>query len=248
MTIYIYIKYIITIIIDKVILQFFIFLIVHLLLLIRVFHIIVSWWFFTGDWVTASFLKSPGLFSVFWLFSVMLLFGWSPLGRQLLNILAPLVTVSKAPITIGIIVTFMFHSFFNSLARSRYLSLFSHSFIFTLWSAGTAKSTILQIFFFLLIIIRSGLWAESHPERFSQHFWFIVFHGVWMMTNLFRFPGLFIVFELLFTMLSSAWSWFYLRFPIPPSFFPTFWDCSQCTNYNWNYSHLHFYSCFLARS
>ena len=35
----------------------------------------------------------------------------------------PLVTVPKAPITIGIIVTFMFHSFFNSLARSRYLSL-----------------------------------------------------------------------------------------------------------------------------
>ena len=72
----------------------------------------------------------------------------------------PLVTVPKAPITIGIIVTFMFHSFFNSLARSRYLSLFSHFFSFILWSAGTAKSTILQIFFFLLIIIRSGLWAE----------------------------------------------------------------------------------------
>ena len=72
----------------------------------------------------------------------------------------PLVTVPKAPITISIIVTFMFHSFFNSLARSRYLSLFSHSFSFILWSAGTAKSTILQIFFFFLIIIRSGLRAE----------------------------------------------------------------------------------------
>ena len=72
----------------------------------------------------------------------------------------PLVTMPKAPITIGIIVTFIFHSFFNSLIRSRYLSLFSHSFSFILWSAGTAKSTILQIFFFLLIIIRSGLLAE----------------------------------------------------------------------------------------
>ena len=59
-----------------------------------------------------------------------------------------LVAVPKAPITIGIIVTFMFHSFFNSLARLRYLSLFSHSFSFILWSAGKAKSTILQIFFF----------------------------------------------------------------------------------------------------
>ena len=72
----------------------------------------------------------------------------------------PLVTVPKALITIGIIVTFIFHSFFNSLARSRYLSLFSHSFSFILWSAGTVKSIILQIFFFLLIIIRSGLLAE----------------------------------------------------------------------------------------
>ena len=74
----------------------------------------------------------------------------------------PLVTVPNVPIIIGIIVTCMFHSFFNSLARSRYLSFFSHSFSFILWSAGTAKSIILQIlfFFFLLIIIRSVLLAE----------------------------------------------------------------------------------------
>ena len=72
----------------------------------------------------------------------------------------PLVTVPKAPITIGIIVTFMFHSFFNCRAKLRYLSVFSDSFSFILWSAGTAKSTTLQIFFFLLIIIRFGLRAE----------------------------------------------------------------------------------------
>ena len=52
-----------------------------------------------------------------------------------------LVIVPKAPITIDTIVTFMFHSFFNSLARSSYLSFFSLSFRFILWSAGTAKST-----------------------------------------------------------------------------------------------------------
>ena len=70
----------------------------------------------------------------------------------------PSVIVPKAPITIGTIVTFTFHSFFNSLARSSYLFFFSHSFRFILWSTRTAKSTILQIlFFFLLIIIRSGL-------------------------------------------------------------------------------------------
>ena len=89
----------------------------------------------------------------------------SPLNLHLLffcvlSILLPLVIVQDAPITIGTIVTFMIHSFFNSLAMSRYLSFFSHSFRFILWSAGTAKSTILQILFLLLIIIRSGLLTE----------------------------------------------------------------------------------------
>ena len=73
----------------------------------------------------------------------------------------PLLTVPKAPITIGIIVTFMFHSLFNSLARSRFLSFFLHSFSFIQSSAETVKSSILQIlFFFSLIIIRSSLLAE----------------------------------------------------------------------------------------
>ena len=84
----------------------------------------------------------------------------------------PLGTVLSAPITIGIIVTFMFHSVFCTLARSSYLSLFSFSFDFTLWSAGTAKTTIRQVpflffsfsffffFFFLLTVTRSGRLAE----------------------------------------------------------------------------------------
>ena len=32
----------------------------------RVFHTSISWWSFTRVWETASFLKSAGLFSVFW--------------------------------------------------------------------------------------------------------------------------------------------------------------------------------------
>ena len=40
-------------------------------LLIRAFHISVSWGSFTGVWVTASLPKSLGLFSVFWPFSIM---------------------------------------------------------------------------------------------------------------------------------------------------------------------------------
>ena len=52
--------------------------------------------------------------------------------------------------------------FFSSLAWSSYLSLFSHSFSFTLFSAGMAKFTIWQvlflffIFIFLLTSTRSG--------------------------------------------------------------------------------------------
>ena len=74
----------------------------------------------------------------------------------------PLDSVPKAPITIGMIVTFVFHSFFFSyLERSRYLSLFSHSFSFILWSAGQQFCRFSSFFFFfLLIIMRSGLRAE----------------------------------------------------------------------------------------
>ena len=44
----------------------------------------------------------------------------------------PLVTVPKAPITIGIIVTFLFQSFFNSLARTRFLSFFPLSLFYSM--------------------------------------------------------------------------------------------------------------------
>ena len=59
--------------------------------LIRAFHISVRRWSFTGVWVTASLLKCPGLFLVFWPFLIMLSFGWSPLVLQLPSPLVPLV-------------------------------------------------------------------------------------------------------------------------------------------------------------
>ena len=53
----------------------------------------------------------------------------------------PFVIVPKAPITFGIIVTFMFHSFSNTLASLRYLSYFSLSLVllllFTHWEFFT---------------------------------------------------------------------------------------------------------------
>ena len=82
--------------------------------------------------MTASLLKSPELFNstldvlnnvVVWMVSTR-----PPTFKSSISFNNSLVTVKNAPITIGIIVTCMFHSFFNSLVRSRFLSFFSQSF------------------------------------------------------------------------------------------------------------------------
>ena len=76
----------------------------------------------------------------------------------------PLVIVPNATITIGIIVTCMFHSFFSSQARSKYLSFFSYSFSFTLWSAGTAKSTILQVLSLFFFVDYYKIWSSGRDH------------------------------------------------------------------------------------
>ena len=97
---------------------------------IRVFHISVSWWSFTGVWVTTSRLKSPqvsrALLSILanlnntavWLVSTRSLI--SKISSLCIN---PLVTVPRARIVIGITVTFMFHSFFQFLSKVQVLIL-----------------------------------------------------------------------------------------------------------------------------
>ena len=102
----------------------------------------------TEVWVTVSLLKSPGLHSVFLFFSTMLLSGrsrffllflvlpslWWPLQVYQLH----MVSLSLSRSTI-----------FCPLARSLLLSIFSLSCIFTLWSAGTEKSSGQQILLFI---------------------------------------------------------------------------------------------------
>ena len=141
------------------------------------------------------------------------------------------------PLVIGTIVTFMFHSFFNSLARSRYLSFFSLSFRFILWSTGTAKSTTLQILFFLLIIImRSSILAGI---RWSVYFysWRVFFFptsvswwsfaGVWVTASLLRSLEFFSVFWSIFIMLYFGRSLLVLRFPPIPVPFQSLWGSLQ---------------------
>ena len=74
----------------------------------------------------------------------------------------PFVIVPKVPIINGTIVTFMFHSFCNFLARSRYTSFFSHSFRFILWFI------IIIIIVFIIIIIHSlELFTSALADGFS---------------------------------------------------------------------------------
>ena len=71
----------------------------------------------------------------------------------------PLVIVPNAPITIGTIVTFMFHSFFNSLARSRCTYPFFHFPSDLFCGPPGQQSRQLYRFSFFFIIMRSGLLA-----------------------------------------------------------------------------------------
>ena len=70
----------------------------------------------------------------------------------------PLVIVPKAPTTIGRIVTFMFHSFFNSLVMSRYLSFFYIPSDLFCGPPGQQSPQFCKFSFFV-VGIRSGLLA-----------------------------------------------------------------------------------------
>ena len=96
----------------------------------------------------------------------------------------PLVIVPNAPITIGIIVTCMFLSFFNSLARSRYLSFFSHSFNFILWSAGAAKFKILQVIFFCWLLLGLAFWPRLGDLSLRQSPMCVIFKDRWWVVHI----------------------------------------------------------------
>ena len=72
----------------------------------------------------------------------------------------PLVIISKAPIIIGIIVTFMFHSFFQFLCKVEVLILLFTFFHFYSVVSRDSKVDNFASSFIIIIIIRSGLLAE----------------------------------------------------------------------------------------
>ena len=74
----------------------------------------------------------------------------------------PLVTVPKPPITIGIIITCMFHRFFQFPSKVEvFILLITFFQFYSMVSRDTKVDNFSNsLFFFLLIIIRSGLLAE----------------------------------------------------------------------------------------
>ena len=125
---------------------------------LRVFHVRVSWWSFTGVWVTTSLLKSPGLFSGFSRFQsvVRMVSTRPPTSKSSSPFSNPLVTVPNAPITIVIIVTSMFHSFFQFSSKFEVLIL-----LFT-------------FFQFYSVVSR-----ESKVDNFVSSLFFVYYYKVW---------------------------------------------------------------------
>ena len=94
---------------------------------LRVFHISVSWWFSTG---VLSDCNSPQVFKT--LLSILADLNnaviWTVSNRPVISkssnpCINSLMTAPRAQITIGIIVTFMFHSFFQFPCKVRVLIL-----------------------------------------------------------------------------------------------------------------------------
>ena len=78
------------------------------------------------------------------------------------NCINSLVTVSKAPIIIGINITFMFHSFFNSLAKSKNLSFFS---IFSILSSGHPGQQSWQFGKLYFFVVNYKVWSSDIEIR-----------------------------------------------------------------------------------
>ena len=130
---------------------------------LRVFHTSVSWRFLSGVRVTASLLKSLGVFSVFWLIFEMLSSRWSPLVLSFLKLQVPSTTLWGlfqvhqllliSPSSSCSIVVFFFWS---SCKVYIFISFFSFLVICFCGLTGRQNSLFRRFFFFSLTITKSG--------------------------------------------------------------------------------------------
>ena len=148
----------------------------------RVFHTSVSWWFSTGVRVTS---KSPQVSKILLSIltnlnnAVVWMISTHPLISKSSNPFNnPLVTVNSTTITIGITVTYTFYNFVSSLARSRYLSLFSLPKVLPCDQSDN------YYYYWYCSLLR-----VFHT---SNSWWFLT--GIWATTSLLKSPGIFSVF------------------------------------------------------
>ena len=138
-----------------------------LLLLLELLHISQRSWSFTGVWVTASLLKSPGLFSVFYLLNNVVV--WMVSTR-------PPTSKSSSPFSYCTKSTnynwYNCHLhvpyFFQFPSKVEVFILLFTFFQFILWSAGTAKSTILQVLFFCWLLLGLVFWPRLGDPSVRQ--------------------------------------------------------------------------------
>ena len=79
-----------------------------------------------------------------------------------------LVTVPKALITIGIIVTCMFHSFFNSLARSRYYPSFHILSVLFCGQSGQQSRQFCKFSSFCTLLLGLVFWPKLGDQCVCQ--------------------------------------------------------------------------------
>ena len=133
-------------------------LLIIFLLLWEFFTWAIADGFFTGDWVTASLLKSPGLFSVFWPILVKPLSEWS--------LICPLISKSSSPFT-NLSGSFQLHQ----------LPLISSSLSCSITSSAHQQGPNVYPPFHFLLILLFGLPGRQTPQfsRFSFLFFSFFF-------------------------------------------------------------------------
>ena len=137
------------------------------LISIEFLHISVSWLSLTGVWVTASFLKFfRTLLSILAVLNNAVVRIGSirpPTVKSSSPFNNPLVTVSKAPIRIGIIVTFMFLSFFFFQFSSKVevlILLFTSFPFYSMVSRDSKFDNFANSLFFCWLSFRQVFWPR----------------------------------------------------------------------------------------
>ena len=123
-------------------------------------------WSITGNWVTASLLRSLGLFSVFRLFSIAEAWMVStrpPTSKSSSPFNNPLVSVLKAPRLVQLSPSCSTFFFQFPCKVEVLILLFTFFFLFysvVSWDSKVHNLQILFFLFFLLIVINSGILAK----------------------------------------------------------------------------------------